>query len=114
MSSTLENYMNEQSLERITHTIIENFEEGTGHTLTDDEREYAFNVTKETFYTYTFDSHEEIQVADEKAKEKLDEILELLVKNISNLIVNFVYALIQSYVYEKRVRVLERIIKDRD
>lgn len=112
MSSTLEDYMNEQSLERISHMIVRNFEEATGHVLTEDEVEYTSNMTKVIFYEYTMTSNEDIKVADEREKEKLDDLLNRMVKNTSELIVHFIYAQVQAFVYKKRVEFLEDLLKD--
>lgn len=112
MGSTLGDYMNEQQLERITLMIKENFQNATGHVLTEDEEDYLFKITPIIFYDYTVTRDDDIMVANEEEKKKLDELLETMVKKISGLIVNHVHARLESYVLYKRIKLLEGLIDE--
>ena len=107
MDSTLKTYMDDQSVERIAHLVIKNFEKLAKRELTEDEREFAIMVSKSTFEKYTVEHKENIYVAGDESQEKLQDLLERFTNNLSALIVHYIYSRVEAYILYKQVKQLQ-------
>ena len=107
MDSIMKDYMDEQSVERIAHLVINNFEKLAKRTLTEDEREFAVMVSKSTFEKYTVEHKDNISVAGDESQEKLQDLLERFTSNLSALIVHYIYSRVEAYILYKQVKQLQ-------
>lgn len=106
MNSTLKTYMDDQQMDRVANTIIRTFEKTAGQQLTAGDQEFVLMVTKETFDRYAVEIKDEILVAPGE-KGKLNNILNGFVSNLSNLMGQYIYSKLESYILLKRVKELE-------
>lgn len=114
MTNPMEDFMNEQNLERVLHMVLNNFEKTQKHKLTEDEKEYFMIMARRVFEEFAVTDARDIKVADEEQKEHLDDLLNRMVQSISGLMVYFIHSQLNNYVYQKRIDLLEGIIKDLD
>lgn len=106
MDSTLKNYMNDQQIGAVADTVARAFEKTTGQKLTDCDREVVLMITEKTFDKYAVEIRDEILVAPGD-KEKINSILDSLVSSLSNLMGQYIYSKLESYILFKRVKELE-------
>jgi hypothetical protein len=103
MVDSIKDYMDRQQTENVAHIIINNFERIIEQELTEDEKEFAFDVTYETFKKYTVEHKKNIFVADDDSKQKLSNLLEQFTDKLSAIIVHFIYSRIEAYMLYKKL-----------
>ncbi len=106
MNSTLKSYMDAQHMDMMANTVICAFEKTTGQKLADVDKEFVLMVTEKTFDKYAVEIRDEILVAPED-KEKINSILNGFVSSLSNLMGQYIYSKLESYILFKRVKELE-------
>ena len=104
---SIKEYMEKQETEHVAHIIINNFMTLTGKELTDDEKEYAKEVSHTTFKKFVVTHKDDILVADAHSQVALAELLNKFTDSLSGLIVQFIYSRIEAYMLYKRVKELE-------
>ena len=107
MDSRLKDYMDDQQLERVAHTVMDNFERLTGKKLTKDEQEFTNMVTKSTFEKYSVEHKENIFVASDDSQKKLSELLDAFTDKLSTIIVHYIYSRLEAYILYKRLKTLQ-------
>jgi len=107
MDSILKTYMNDQQAERIAHMITSNFEKVTGKKTTEDEYEFTIMVAKQAFEQYIIENREDIRVAGDESRERLNELLDAYTQKISTLIVHYIYSRLEAYILYKQLKTLQ-------
>lgn len=107
MSSMLKDYTDNIKVEDTAHHVMRCFEDVLDRKLCKDEAEFTMSVTKKTFDSYVVSSVGDILVADGDEKEKLDDLLEKLVENISSLMVHYIYSRLEAYILYKNLKKLQ-------
>ncbi len=106
MDSTLKSYMDDQQMDRVANTVMRTFEKTSGIKLDDEDREFVLMVTEQTFDRFCVEVREEILVSPED-KGKINSILDSFVSSLSNLMGQYIYSKLESYILFKRVKELE-------
>ena len=104
MSSILKNYTDSIRVEDTAFHVMNCFEEVLDRKLTEDEQEFTLDVTKKTFDSYVVESVGDIMVIGDDEKQKLDDLLEEMVDNISALMVHYIYSRLEAYILYKSLK----------
>lgn len=102
--NSLKDYTDNIKIEDTVYHVMTCFEEVLDRKLSKDEQEFTMKITKKTFDTYIVENVGDILVAGDEQKEKLDNLLEELVNNMSTLIVHYIYSRLEAYILYKNLK----------